>query len=579
MANEFSSPTFAMLKSKVAPTAELITETTESWLESNVDPDTGYVLDRTLTMENAAAPADMVGGLQTAFTQLDDDVHDDFYLVDTTARVEWEQGRIQSENGQNANSDARIRTVGYFGNFNGVNSIGVANDAYFVVFAYSGDTYVGMWNPTTETFGSSSYWVTTFNCHANDNYKYRINVKKGSAGTDNITPTYGANIVFNENPEYVPAVEKSSPSKNIGFGWEDGNIDIDTGNDATGSGYRRSKYIPVEGGKTYAFNIAENENAYSEYVFFYDENKIPILIDTENNRYYIRAGIGWFPKMLEIPSNKGIAFVRWRWGNSNIDLYHGQAEENIISTSYRSPDLIEIENEHMPNNIRGYIGKRILLLGDSITAQNNWSKWFEASVKPEVLYNYAVGGATWLDPTSGIIYDGTSGTYNVLGNQVQRVLNNSLKHIDCIIILAGTNDTNYTVPTDEQIETAFFDNSMNVIDLADVDRTTWQGAMRWCLEKLILTYPSAKIFVCSPLQRVYKASDGQISLYSSVKAKGEIIEKMCKRMGVEFVDTEQCGISSCRSLYYADGLHPIQRASEKIARFIMAKYMAWFCQN
>lgn len=69
MANEFSSPTFVMLKSKVAPTAELITETTESWLEENVDPDTGYVLDRTLTMENAAAPADMVGGLQTAITQ------------------------------------------------------------------------------------------------------------------------------------------------------------------------------------------------------------------------------------------------------------------------------------------------------------------------------------------------------------------------------------------------------------------------------------------------------------------------------------------------------------------------------
>lgn len=65
MANEFSSPTFAMLKSKVAPTEERITEATEAWLEENVDPESGYVLDRTLEMSNAAAPADKVGELKT----------------------------------------------------------------------------------------------------------------------------------------------------------------------------------------------------------------------------------------------------------------------------------------------------------------------------------------------------------------------------------------------------------------------------------------------------------------------------------------------------------------------------------
>ena len=39
----------------------------ESWLEDRIDPETGYALDRTLALNNAAAPADMVGDLKSAF--------------------------------------------------------------------------------------------------------------------------------------------------------------------------------------------------------------------------------------------------------------------------------------------------------------------------------------------------------------------------------------------------------------------------------------------------------------------------------------------------------------------------------
>ena len=37
---------------------------TDSWLEENISQETGYVLDRTLSLENAAAPADLVGELK-----------------------------------------------------------------------------------------------------------------------------------------------------------------------------------------------------------------------------------------------------------------------------------------------------------------------------------------------------------------------------------------------------------------------------------------------------------------------------------------------------------------------------------
>lgn len=35
----------------------------EEWLDENVSQETGYVLDRSLTIPNAAAPADLVGEL------------------------------------------------------------------------------------------------------------------------------------------------------------------------------------------------------------------------------------------------------------------------------------------------------------------------------------------------------------------------------------------------------------------------------------------------------------------------------------------------------------------------------------
>lgn len=43
------------------PTDEQVADAVGDWLEENVDPTTGYVLDRTLTQPNAAAPADLVG--------------------------------------------------------------------------------------------------------------------------------------------------------------------------------------------------------------------------------------------------------------------------------------------------------------------------------------------------------------------------------------------------------------------------------------------------------------------------------------------------------------------------------------
>ena len=63
--------TYAVLKKKIDNVTENIdevaAEATDAWLSENIDPATGYVLDSTLSLDNAAPPASAVGDLKTAF--------------------------------------------------------------------------------------------------------------------------------------------------------------------------------------------------------------------------------------------------------------------------------------------------------------------------------------------------------------------------------------------------------------------------------------------------------------------------------------------------------------------------------
>lgn len=49
-------------------------EAIHTWLEENIDPDSGYALDRTLSEKLAAAPADMVGDLKSDLSQADETI-------------------------------------------------------------------------------------------------------------------------------------------------------------------------------------------------------------------------------------------------------------------------------------------------------------------------------------------------------------------------------------------------------------------------------------------------------------------------------------------------------------------------
>lgn len=58
----------------IAVSGEQLAEAVDAWLQDNVDPDSGYVLDSTLTMSNAAAPANLVGEIKEGLDDITETV-------------------------------------------------------------------------------------------------------------------------------------------------------------------------------------------------------------------------------------------------------------------------------------------------------------------------------------------------------------------------------------------------------------------------------------------------------------------------------------------------------------------------
>ena len=237
--------------------------------------------------------------------------------------------------------------------------------------------------------------------------------------------------------------------------------------------------------------------------------------------------------------------------------------------------------------------KKILFLGDSITAsssQNGWVTHFTNIMNPSLCVNVAVSGARFCD-YSDTVYDGNpvfegedNNVNNVIGNQVEKLIRgkdstnpnyvqvDEYNDFDIIFIACGTNDAKPTA----QIETAFY-NDTDVLPLSDVDRTTWAGAFRYAIESLQNLYPNAKIFVCTPIQSCAKTHT-----YSETKAKGDYLKRLCSLMSVCCIDTMQCGIcglyekKSVNGRDLRDGLHTNENGALKIAKYNASRVCCYF---
>ena len=274
-----------------------------------------------------------------------------------------------------------------------------------------------------------------------------------------------------------------------------------------------------------------------------------------------------------VPTGNSSQFVGDKYVNvSEYDYFY----IFTVATKENVNDKVKLTLSR-PYNQNNVYGKKFLFMGDSITELNThergWCRYFNRLVKPSVAMNVAISGSEWCDYTDTTINPGaTTGHDNVMSNQLRKLLqlketDNNYAEFDYIIIACGTNDHPSKISsdvTDEELIAQFYTDSNELITLENVDKKTWGGAIRFVVDTLRNTYPNAKIYLCSPIQR---AGGRQFKL---IQKKNTIISRMCSLLSVGFIDTEKCGIYGLREIANVngvdliDGLHPNASGAKKI---------------
>lgn len=233
----------------------------------------------------------------------------------------------------------------------------------------------------------------------------------------------------------------------------------------------------------------------------------------------------------------------------------------------------------------GYKGKKVLILGDSIstgspetTRETAWIKHFREIIEPSKLVNVATSGAKWTESID-TEYDGNpvsgNNSNNVIGNQVEKIIRGKdslhpnyakvedYENFDLIIISAGTNDG---VPNGD-FESSFVSNNA-IVPLSSLDKKVFASAVRYAVETLQTLYPNATVFICTPIQACFDRRS-----FSDTKAKRNYLIELCERMSVPYIDSFMCGISAMFEVKDSngrdleDGLHPNENGAKKLGIF------------
>lgn len=367
--------------------------------------------------------------------------------------------------------------------------------------------------------------------------------------------------------------------------------------DSSLTSWETSDYIPVKPGM----------------VLYFSSNKLPIGVAStgvyfDKDKKYL-SGINNKPTVLTVPD--GAYYLRFsKNGGFGDALNTLKIEQHGITKFTPYGELYVTVNESaLPSSILPkWKGLKILTLGDSITAMggvNGWTYWIKQYLLADKVVNVSVAGSTWQDKVANQTYDGNpqpSTDGNVMGNQVQKVLNAKVngdadyQDFDVITFSFGTNDSvDFSVQTKESVENQFImnyaQNNFTVVPLESVNRQTLAGAMRYGFQKMHEAYPNAVIFMCTPTQECYETFD-------SIYQKGDFINYVADRLGVETINTRRCGI---RNIYESqttidydhpeqsgaapiqtdllDGIHTNENGAKKIAKYNAREIMKYFMIN
>lgn len=334
------------------------------------------------------------------------------------------------------------------------------------------------------------------------------------------------------------------------------------------------------------WDVKVNDTIKVEFIGDHPQPPTMSLYPTQSNSLAIKTGDGTIAG-FNIVNNKGSITLTsehlTKISNNSVYLtYRIPATETSVTYNYRIRVQINDDPYYFVDLLEEYANQiqptyKAMFLGDSITAlagTRGWWTYFNEKLNITDYVNVAVSGAHLTDYNDSVydgnpVYNGPDENHNnVLGNQVQKIINHQNEYVipDIIMIAIGTNDG--IVANDQQIYNTYCDANRDVVPLTDVDRKTSAGAFRYCTEKLRELYPNAVIFWCSPIQASYKTRR-----LDYIIQWGDALERLTKFGSVQFIDTEKCGITGyteepqVNGLYLIDGLHPNVNG---------AKYMGYY---
>lgn len=325
---------------------------------------------------------------------------------------------------------------------------------------------------------------------------------------------------------------------------------------------------------------------------------------------------------FEVPQDATDLFV---YNNESIGTTNPimEVRTNIASEILENANNIEKNTESIKElsesigfDVKGCV---FMSLGDSITTESYYIPKLRQILQPSKYYNLAVASATWADRSNTTSYDGDpqfqgDQSQNVLGNQVQKIINNPETYNvapDIIVISASTNDgtpisvdkTDYEMRV--EIDSHFNENSTTPIEVTeptfdDSDtymshRKTIAGAMRYCVLKLQSMYPNARIYILTPIQGSYNPNKDYVT---AQEVKQRYLTEVAKHLAVPVIHVgEECGIN--RDFEYGgtywneewatsehpkngrdliDGLHPNESGSWKIAKYVARRIINDFVE-
>ncbi len=238
-------------------------------------------------------------------------------------------------------------------------------------------------------------------------------------------------------------------------------------------------------------------------------------------------------------------------GNSNAEIVDARVKADGTSYTKLGDRLDSFDSQLEQFMYTRFKGKKIVFLGDSITV-GFVDKPFANLVAENMgmtLVNLAVSG-------SHVTYENDEVVKSIF---VQR--GDIPTDADLICIAGGTNDFGHDKPIGLSTSTGFYD---------------FYGAYKIMIDWIQQNRPNATLFCMTPLHRENDSVENTLGYV--LEDYVNVIRDVCEDRGVPVLDLFSRGelnpnISSHKSLFAKDGLHPNQIIHDRLGNYIIPNFI------